>query len=82
MDKETFSMSLKENSRLLIVASVDRGERQVNALSNELKSQILRLLCTDYTDLNNSMPHPCWHGATTSLLTHDHLAHTPASWPA
>ncbi|MDP2859010.1 MAG: hypothetical protein Q8P50_13690, partial [Bacillota bacterium] len=65
-------MSLKENSRLLIVASVDRGERQVNALSNELKSQILRLLCTDYTDLNNSMPHPCWHGATTSLLTHDH----------
>jgi hypothetical protein len=29
MDKETFSMSLRENSRLLIVASVDHGEKQV-----------------------------------------------------
>lgn len=85
-------MSLKENSRLLIMASVDRGETQVkeaarllnistrqvrrllkalrtqgaqglahgnrgrepvNALSAELRSQILRLLCTDYADFNN-----------------------------
>ena len=85
-------MSLRENSRLLILASVDRGETQfkeaarllnisarqarrllkalrtegaqglahgnrdrepVNALSDEFKCQIPRLLCTGYADLNN-----------------------------
>jgi transposase len=47
MDKETFSMSLKENSRLLIVASVDRGERPVKEaarLLNISTRQVRRLL--------------------------------------
>ena len=31
----------------------NRGRKPINALSNELKPQIPRLLCTGYTDLNN-----------------------------
>ena len=36
MDKVTFSMSLKENSRLIILASVDRGARQVKEVARLL----------------------------------------------
>ena len=99
-------MSLKENSRLLILASVDRGETQVkeaarllkistrqlrrqlhrlrtqgarglvhgnrdrepaNALAPDLRRQILDLLVTRYSDLNNQ------HVA--SLLARDHDVH-------
>jgi len=42
MDKVTFSMSLKENPRLIILASVNRGERQVKEAARLLNISIHR----------------------------------------
>jgi transposase len=69
MEKETFSMSLKENSRLIVLASVDRGELSVEKAAELLKRsvrQTKRLL-------------RAWREAGATALVHGNRGRVPVN---